>query len=89
MCILISNAFATYKAQIRSSVATGFKQLYTASCTSGPQHAARRVVEKHFGPAAAQSVRKVTDPTEIRELIGDFMASPQRKQVFDVWTFIP
>ena len=89
MIILVSNTFDTYKSQIRSSVENGFRQLYTASCTAGPHAAAKRVVEKNFGSAAAQSVRQTKDAELIRELTGDFFNDPKRKQIFDVFTFIP
>jgi hypothetical protein len=87
MFILTHYASSTYQAQIRSSPATGAKQLYTASCTMGPLHAARAVVLKNFGYKAAATVRQVTDATEINQLVGDYFRSPQRKQVFDVYTF--
>lgn len=87
MIILVSNTFDTYKAQIRSSVETGFKQLYTASCTSGERAAAQAVVRKFFTDEAADSVEQLTDPEQVRILTGDFKANPQRKQVFTYWTF--
>lgn len=89
MIILISYTSATYKAQIRSSVETGFRQLYTGSCSAGPHQAAKRLVEKNFGPAAAQSVHQLKDATEIKRQVGKFFDDPKRKQVFDVYTFIP
>jgi hypothetical protein len=87
MIILVSNTFDTYKAQIRSSVEKGFKQLYTASCTSGERAAAQAVVRKFFTEEAAESVTQLTDPEQVRILTGDFKANPQRKQVFTYWTF--
>jgi hypothetical protein len=87
MVILTSYAANTYKAQIRSSLAGGFKQLYTASCTMSEEHAAKAVVEKNFGAIAAAKVQQVKDGAEIDRLVGDFFRDPQRKQVFSVWTF--
>lgn len=89
MTILTSYTSSTYKAQIRSSVTAGFKQLYTATCTMGQRQAAQRVVEKSFGFNAAQTVRRVTDPAEARALVGKFFAVPNGKQVFALWTFDP
>lgn len=87
MIILVSNTFATYKAQIRSSRSAGFKVLYSASCTSGADHAARAVVRKWYGEAAAETVAALKDPAAIREHIGDFNSDPKRKQVFEYFTF--
>lgn len=87
MTILTHDISGTYKAQIRSSLENGFRQLYTGSCTSGPKHAAAHVVTKYFGDAAARSIRQVTDKHEIVSLIGNFMDNPKRKQVFQIWTF--
>jgi hypothetical protein len=89
MIILTSSASGTHKAQIRSSPERGFKQLYTATSTESERSAARRVVEKTFGPAAAQSVRQVKESDHIRQATGNFFNDPKRKQVFNVWTFIP
>jgi hypothetical protein len=89
MTILTSYTSATYKAQIRSSVATGFKQLHTGSCTAGERQAAQRIVAKWFGDDAAQTVRRVESSTEGRALVGKFFDDPKRKQVFTVWTFEP
>lgn len=89
MTILTSYTSNTYKAQIRSSVATGFKQLHTGSCTAGERQAAQRIVAKWFGDAAAQTVRPVKDPAEAAALVGNFMTSPNRKQVFALWAFEP
>lgn len=89
MIILTSYTSATYKAQIRSAPETGFRQLYTGTCTAGPHQAARNLVEKNFGPAAGQSVRQLRDAEEIKRLVGKFFDDPKRKQVFDIWTFIP
>jgi hypothetical protein len=87
MNILTSYTANTYKAQIRSSLASGFKQLYSASCTMSEEHAAKAVVEKNFGAIAAGKVRQVKDGAEIESLVGDFFRDPKRKQVFSVWTF--
>lgn len=89
MTILTHYAGDTYKAQIRSDRKTGFTLLYTGSCTAGPQHAARNLVEKYFGPASAQSVRQLKDPAQIHELTGGWHLAPSRKHPFDIWTFIP
>jgi hypothetical protein len=89
MTILTSTSSGTYKAQIRSALDKGFKQLYTGTCTESEQAAARNLVRKWFGDAAAETVTQVKNATEIRELIGDFQKDPQRKQVFCVWTFNP
>lgn len=89
MTILTSYTAATYKAQIRGSLSLGFRKLYTASSTESDERAAKNVVLKYYGYASSQTVREVTDAQEIRELIGDFFKSPQRKQVFRIWTFDP
>lgn len=87
MIILTSYTSGTYKAQIRSSPDKGFKQLYTATCTMGELTAARMVVKKQFGPERAETVKQLKDERSIRALTGDFFSDPQRKQVFNVWTF--
>jgi len=89
MIILTSYNAVTAKAQIRSSAASGFKQLYTGSCTSGERQAAQRIVQKWFGDDAAQTVRLVKSSTEGSALVGKFFDDPKRKQVFTVWTFEP
>jgi hypothetical protein len=80
-------ANGTNKAAVRSSATHAV--LYTASSTESEQSAARTVVQKYWTPAAAQTVREMTDPAEINSKIGDFNRSPQRKQVFRLWTFNP
>ena len=87
MTILTHYTLGTYKAQIRSSVETGFRQLYTASCTAGDKLAAEHVVRKYFGDQEALTVCEVKDAGEIRQMIGGFMDDPKRKQVFLVWRF--
>lgn len=87
MVILTSSTFDSFKAAIHSSPENGCRPLYRASCTSGPEHAAKAVVRKNFGDAAAETVRQVTDKREIYALTGDHFKDPKRKQVFDVWTF--
>lgn len=87
MTILTSYTSATYKAQIRSSVENGFKQIYSGTSTESGQRAAKNLVAKWFGSAAAETVRMVKDKAEINALVGDFFDDPSRKQVFDVWTF--
>lgn len=87
MIILVSNTYDTYKAQIRSSVEQGFKQLYTASCTGGERQAAIAVVRKYFGEEAAETVAQITDAEQVQALTGDFKTNPQRKQVFSYWSF--
>lgn len=89
MVILISQTFDSFKAAIHSEPETGCRPLYRASCTSGPEHAAKAVVRKYFGDAAAETVRQVKDAAEIAALTGDYFANPKRKQVFDVWAFNP
>lgn len=87
MTILTSQTSGTNKAQIRSDLSKGFRKLYTATSTESEASAARAVVKKWFGEAAASTVRQVKDSTEIRVLLGEFQKDPQRKQVFNVWTF--
>lgn len=87
MIVLVSYTAATYKAQIRSALDRGFKQIYTASCTMGEKQAAEAVVRKNYGEAAAETIRQVIDQDELRTYIGDFKADPQRKQVFTYWAF--
>jgi hypothetical protein len=89
MFILTSYTSATYKAQIRSSPASGCKQTATASSTESEKSAARAVLAKAYPPKAAETLRLVTDAAEIRELCGDFFKDSKRKQVFNVWTFNP
>jgi hypothetical protein len=89
MIILTSETAGTYKAQIRSDLATGFKQLYTATSTSSELFAARAVVRKWFSEAAADSVQRVKDGDEIKRLTGDFFQDAKRKQVFEVYSFDP
>lgn len=87
MTILTSFTSATYKAQIRSTVANGFRQIYTGTCTEGAKRAATNLVAKYFGDNAAATVRQVKDPAEIKSLVGKFFDDPKRKQIFDIWTF--
>jgi hypothetical protein len=87
MIILTSSTKATNKAQIRTMPATGFKKLYTASCPKSELCAAKSVVRKWFGNAAAESVAQVLLADEIRALTGDFFNDSKRKQVFNVWVF--
>lgn len=87
MIILTSYTAATYKAQIRSSVEKGFKVLYTATCTSGEEQAAKSVVAKWFSKAAADSVCELKDQSEINAAVGTFFQDPKRKQIFSVWSF--
>jgi hypothetical protein len=87
MFITTSYTSATHKAAVRSSATHAV--LYTATSTESEESAARAVVSKHWTDAAARSVRELTDPEEINRAIGDFMKSPQRKQVFRLWTFNP
>ena len=89
MFILTSQSFDTNKAAIHSAPENGCRVLYRATCTSGELDAARAVVRKYFGEAAAASVRPVTSPEEIRTLTGDSFDSPRRKQVFGVYAFNP
>lgn len=87
MIILTSTASGTYKAQIRSDLSKGFKQLYTATSTESEFAAARSVVRKWFGESAVLSIQHIKDGSEINALVGDFFKDPNRKQVFEVYTF--
>jgi hypothetical protein len=87
MIILTSDTSGTYKAQIRSDLKSGFKQLYTATCTMGAEQAAKTVVGKNFGPAAAETVKQIKSAAEIADLTGDFAKDAKRKQVFLYWSF--
>lgn len=87
MFITTSQTAGTHKAAVRSSA--DHRVLYTASCTAGDESAARAVIRKNWTPAAAATVREMTDPEEITLKIGDFMRSPQRKNIFRLWTFNP
>jgi hypothetical protein len=87
MFITTSYTSATHKAAVRSSAT--HKVLYTATSTESEESAARAVVTKNWTSAAAKTVRELNDPREINDLIGDFMRSPQRKQIFRLWTFNP
>lgn len=89
MTILTTYTSATYKAEIRSSAETGFKKLYSASSTSCDLYAAKSVVRKFFGDAAAASVLPVTDPAEIRSRLGKFFDDPRRTKKVSVWSFEP
>ena len=87
MFITTSKSGLSYKASVRSSA--DHSVLYTATSTESEQSAARAVVRKFWTVAAANTVREMTDPEEIRLKIGDFQKSAQRKQVFTLWTFNP
>jgi len=80
-------ANGTNKAAIRSSA--DHRVLYTATSTESEESAAKAAVAKNWNQAAAQIVRELTDPEEIRSTIGDFQRSAQRKQVFRLWSFNP
>jgi hypothetical protein len=75
----------THKAAIRSSA--DHRVLYTATSTESEEAAAKTAIAKNWNQAAAATLRELTDPEEIRTTIGDFQRSPQRKQVFRLWTF--
>ena len=87
MFITTSQTAGTYKASVRGGAKHAV--LYTATCTESDAAAARAVVRKFWTEAAANSVRELTGPTEIKAIVGDFMASPHRKQVFLIWGFNP
>jgi hypothetical protein len=87
--ILTSQASGTNKAQIRQRLEAGLTPVYTLTCTESEFGAARNIVLKYYGEAAAGTVRQVTDATEIKALVGGFFDDPKRKQVFSVWTFNP
>lgn len=89
MIVLTSTSSGTYKAQIRSSREKGFKQIYVGTSTESERSAARNLVRKWYGDAAAETLTSVKDGTEIAMLIGDFNKDPKRKQVFEVYTFNP
>lgn len=89
MIVLTSTSSGTYKAQIRSSREKGFKQIYVGTSTESERSAARNLVRKWYGDAAAETLTSVKDGTEIAMLIGDFNKDPKRKQVFEVFTFNP
>ena len=77
----------TYKAEIRSDKARKFKILYTTTCTSGEKAAASQVVAKYFGMEAAKSIRPMSADDRAKHDIADFCADPNRKTVFEFWTF--
>lgn len=87
MTILTSQGTNIYKAQIRSSLASGFRQVYTGTSTEGQRSAARNLVAKWFGRSSAETVRVVTDAEEIKALVGKFFDDPKRKSTFEIWTF--
>lgn len=89
MIILTHQTSGTHKAQIRTSAASGFKQIVTATCTEGERGAALAALRKAYPPKVVETLREVRDATEIRKLCGDFFKDPKRKQVFTVWTFNP
>lgn len=89
MFILTHQTSGTFKAQIRTSPATGCKQTVTASSTESEASAARAALAKAYPPQVAQTLREVRNPTEISELCGNFFRDPKRKQVFTVWAFNP
>ena len=89
MTILTSFSSSVYHAQIRSSLDRGFKKIYSGTSTESERSAARNLVQKYFGVCTASTVSEVHDPAEIHSLIGNFMDSPQRKQVYRIWTFEP
>jgi hypothetical protein len=58
-----------------------------ASCTGGEEMAARTVVDKFYGPAAAATVRKLDPSGPCAGEASAFNASPQRKSVFNFFEF--
>lgn len=87
MIILTYDTHYTFVAQVRSSVESGFKVLYKASCTGGHKFAAEHVVRKYYGEDVAATVTHLFAADLIKKLTGDFLNSPKCKQNFTVWTF--
>jgi hypothetical protein len=95
LTILTSTSPKSTKATIHGPIELGFKRKFqrTSGVTSRDlsieESTARDLITKFYTPAAAASLRQITDPQEIRELVGDHFQDPQRKQLFNVWTFNP
>jgi hypothetical protein len=87
MIVLTHYTAATYRAQIRSSAASGFRQLYTGSCTMGEEAAAQAIVRKCYGEAAVATIRQIKDPAEIKQLTGDWTTRTKPSQAYRFWEF--
>ena len=87
MIILTQQSGGTNTAQIRSTKESGFKILYRASCTESEAAAARTVVRKFFGKAAADTVIPV--PNE--QIPQHIPTGPNRRPCnpSSVWIFTP
>mgnify|MGYP000962019337 CR=1 FL=1 len=62
--VLVYPSSGTYRASVRAAKGPA----YTATCTMGEAEAARAVVEKYWGKAAAKTVREIRDARELEEL---------------------
>ena len=85
MIILTQQSGGTNTAQIRTHKDQGFRILYRASSTESEGAAARAVVRKYFGAAAAATVQRV--PTH--EINQHVPSANNRKRCNPVlvWTF--
>lgn len=87
MIILTQMSGGTYTAQVRSDQARGFRVLYRASSTESHASAARAVVSKFFGRAAAETVQQIPD----KDLAKHIPSTTTRKRCNPptAWTFQP
>jgi hypothetical protein len=87
MIILTQQSGQTNTAEIRTEKDRGFKILYRASSTESERSAARAVVRKYFGRAAAETVERVPN-----ENIADHVPvanNRRRCNPVAVWNFNP
>lgn len=57
--------------------------LGTASCTAGPELAAKAVVRKFYSAEIAETVTEIKDPQELKKRgVSAYMQNPRRKQTF-------
>lgn len=90
MLILTHYTAGTYKARI---LGDGCKVVATATCTMGEEHAAKAVVTKAHGAAAASSVEAIGGGEELNALAaaltGTKAAAGAKQARVYVWTFNP
>lgn len=82
--IITSDAGSTYQARVYTE--DGMKFRFSATCTEGHLCAAKQVVRKNYGNEAAESLRQITEPAEIRKRIGDYASRPRSPRSFRVYT---
>jgi hypothetical protein len=84
MTILVTDNHHTFKARI---ITPDGRVAFTATCTSGPLHAAQAVVRIYYGKDVADTVSQLTDQKEIKKRTSNaYIASTRGYQKFTTYT---